>query len=142
MSRPGPGAFAPIHVGVSPSGVEWVAHRPDAVDHLRRRLAEIWARHEATTAAPTAPVAPAVVEETESALERAQARYRSARRRVFRLRGEHARARNAGRPGAPQSIWAHPGYAAASDACTAARRDLRRLERKLGAPRYDVPGGR
>ena len=34
-------------VGISPAGIEWVAYKPELVDRLRARLAEVWRRFNA-----------------------------------------------------------------------------------------------
>ncbi len=33
-------------VGVSPSGVTWIAYRPEHVEPMLKRLAQVWARHD------------------------------------------------------------------------------------------------
>lgn len=33
-------------IGTSPSGVEWVAYRPEHVERLQSRLATVWAKHQ------------------------------------------------------------------------------------------------
>lgn len=37
--------FSPVHVGVSPAGVEWIARKPEHVERMRARLAILWAEH-------------------------------------------------------------------------------------------------
>lgn len=54
--------FAPVNIGTSPAGVEWIAYRPEAVEPMRARLAALWARH----AAKNSPVEPVVTESSES----------------------------------------------------------------------------
>ena len=44
--------FAPVFIGISPAGVEWVAYRPEAVAPMTDRLAVLKARA-AAKAAPT-----------------------------------------------------------------------------------------
>ena len=38
--------FVPVHVGTSPSGVVWTAYRPEHVEPMRRKLAELWKAEE------------------------------------------------------------------------------------------------
>jgi hypothetical protein len=38
-------AFKPVAIGTSPSGVEWIAHKPENVEPMRLRLAVLKARH-------------------------------------------------------------------------------------------------
>lgn len=34
-------------IGISPAGVVWVAYRPENVEPMHRKLAELWRQHEA-----------------------------------------------------------------------------------------------
>ncbi len=36
--------FAPVRIGISPAGCEWVAYKPQNVEPMRARLATTWAR--------------------------------------------------------------------------------------------------
>jgi len=96
----------PERVGVSPAGVEWIAYRPEHVEPMKARLAELHRKHSAPTAA----------------LERARDHYEKLRARVFRAQGAR---RKRGR-----DAMSDDAYWALSEELHAARRALRAAERK------------
>ena len=40
--------FVPVTIGTSPRGVVWVAYKPQNVEPMRRKLAELWKAEERT----------------------------------------------------------------------------------------------
>lgn len=105
-------SLSPVTVGVSPSGVDWIAYPRSGED-----VTAFAARVQTMTARLT-----------HLALRAARARYAAARREVSRLKGVAARVeRNGSRR--YRSAWDVPGYGEASEQCAVARKDLRRLER-------------
>lgn len=61
-----PADFAPVFIGITPAGCEWVAYRAEAVETMTSRLAALQARHAAKQAKRAAPTTRRVKLTTEA----------------------------------------------------------------------------